>query len=98
MPAPRYYIVSYDICDRKRYREVHETVKGYGRRIHYSVFGCELAPRQCVEMERKLSEEINHDEDRILILDLGEIDREPEKLVTFLGTNPELTDGDQVVV
>ncbi len=98
MPSARYYLVSYDISDDKRYREVHKTMKGYGRRLHYSVFGCEITPKQKIELEQELSEHINHDEDRIMMLDLGDLDRNPEEVVTFLGKNPDLTEDDTIVV
>ncbi len=38
----RAYLVTYDICEAKRLREVFKTMRGHGDHLQYSVFRCEL--------------------------------------------------------
>lgn len=48
------YIVSYDIpSDRLRTR-IAKTLEGYGRRVQYSVFECDLAEKRYKELYEKL--------------------------------------------
>jgi CRISPR-associated protein Cas2 len=65
------YIVTYDVSDAKRLRRVYRVMRGYGRHLQLSVFQCELDARERVELGVKLREEINHDEDQVLFVDLG---------------------------
>ncbi len=65
------YIVTYDVCDDKRLRRVFQTMCGYGDRMQYSVFRCELSEQECVGLMAKLSEIIKHDEDQVLLFPLG---------------------------
>ena len=41
----RFY-VTYDVCDPKRLRRVFQILKGAGEHVQYSVFCCDLTPRQ----------------------------------------------------
>lgn len=36
------YIVVYDICDRKRLKQVSRCLSSYGRRVQKSVFECDI--------------------------------------------------------
>jgi CRISPR-associated endonuclease Cas2 len=45
----RWYLVSYDIRDPKRWRLAYKQLKGCGERIQYSLFRCRLSR---TEMER----------------------------------------------
>ena len=47
-------VVSYDISDDKRRRKVAEIMEGYGYRVQYSVFECNLNKKQMAEMKRAL--------------------------------------------
>lgn len=47
-------VVSYDISDDKRRREVAKIMEGYGYRVQYSVFECDLTGRQIQQMQRRL--------------------------------------------
>lgn len=67
----RVYIVSYDISDARRWRKVYKTVRGYGRRLQYSVFRCELLPEDKVRLVAKVDKLIHHEQDQILFVDLG---------------------------
>jgi CRISPR-associated protein Cas2 len=83
------YVVSYDIMDPKRLYRVHKTMKGFGEPIHYSVFRCDLTPKGRVEMMAALEELIKHDEDRVMIVDLGPIEGRVEDKIEFIGVHPD---------
>lgn len=68
------YIVTYDIRHRKRLRQVYKIMRGYGRHVQLSVFQCELDPRERIELRAKLGQEIQHDEDQVLFIDIGPAD------------------------
>ncbi len=71
MGGQKCYVVCYDIMNPKRLHQVHKTMKGFGDPIHYSVFRCLLNDKGKVELIAALFEIIKHDEDRIMIVDLG---------------------------
>jgi CRISPR-associated protein Cas2 len=92
------YVVSYDIMDPKRLHRVHKTMKGFGDTIHYSVFRCLLTDKGKVELIAALTGIIKHDEDRIMIVDLGPIDGRVEERIEFMGVHPSETESKAVVV
>lgn len=79
------FIVTYDICEPKRLRQVHKTLLGYGDHIQLSVFRCELNHRELVELRSKLSELIQSDEDQVLFASLGPVAGRAREAVTSLG-------------
>lgn len=70
----RIYLVTYDIADDKRLRRVFKKMNGYGERLQYSVFQCELSDRERAQMVAELDSLIHHTEDQILIFSLGQAD------------------------
>ena len=74
MAKERLYIVTYDIAEPKRWRQVFNTMKGYGQWLQLSVFQCRLTARRRAEMTTRLEALIQPLEDHILILDLGPAD------------------------
>ncbi len=92
------YVVSYDIMDHKRLYGVHKTMKGFGEPVHYSVFRCNLTPKGKVEMMAVLSDLIKHDEDRVMIVDLGPLEGKVEDRIEFLGAHPNETERKAIVV
>lgn len=81
---PRFYIVAYDIACPKRWRRIFKLMKGYGEWLQLSVFQCRLTPKQHAELIALLDGIIKHDEDHIILLDLGTAE-DIEPLVTSLG-------------
>jgi len=81
------YVVSYDIMDPKRLQKVHKTMKGFGDAVHYSVFRCDLTPKGRVEMIAALTDLIKHDEDRVMIIDLGPAEGMADDRIDFLGVH-----------
>jgi len=81
----RRYLVCYDIRDAKRLRRVFKCMQGYGDGLQYSVFYCELSAKEKVQMDAKLSDIINHKEDRVMIVDTGAVDATIKPTFEFLG-------------
>lgn len=81
------YIVSYDIREQKRLCRVHRAMLGFGEPLHYSVFRCDLTPRGRVEIVATLTELIDIDEDRVMIIDLGPVDGKALDRIEFIGVH-----------
>ena len=71
MPAERLCIVAYDIHDKRRWRQVHTIVGGYGDRLQLSVYQCRLTARRRIELAARLEQVIRRDQDSVVLLDLG---------------------------
>lgn len=82
------YVISYDIADDKRWRQVFRIMKGHGEWLQYSVFQCRLDRQRYVQIQVELNEAIHHREDHVLILDLGPVDS-ANPHVTSLGKSFE---------
>lgn len=65
------YLVCYDISDSKRLHKVHRKMKGYGEALQYSVFCCDLTTSEKTILWSELHALINHREDQILFVNLG---------------------------
>lgn len=78
------YIVTYDVRDPKRWRRVFRIMEGRGEWLQLSVFQCRLSRRGAAELTAALSDVIKHDEDHVVLLDLGPAD-EVKPRVTSLG-------------
>ena len=79
------FIVTYDICDPKRLREVFRIMKGGGEHLQLSVFRCELDARELVELQGALAETIHHGEDQVLFVDMGPADGRGRDCITAMG-------------
>jgi len=79
------YLVSYDICNDKRLRQVAKTLSGFGYRIQYSVFECCLEPMGLAECKAQLDSIIHHDDDQVLIIGLGNADNDAGLAIESLG-------------
>lgn len=67
----RLYFVIYDIADPKRWRRVFKTMQGYGEWTQLSVFQCRLSPLRRAELQADMEAAIHHEEDHVLIVDVG---------------------------
>jgi len=81
----RLYLVTYDVSDPKRLRKVFRTMRGFGEHLQLSVFQCDLTLMARVEMQAALEEIIHHEEDKVLIIDLGPTEARPVKSIEALG-------------
>lgn len=69
----RHYLVPYDISNDARLRRVHSIVRNFGHPVQYSVFLARLSDSQKAELMRRLEHAIHHDEDQVLLFDLGRV-------------------------
>jgi CRISPR-associated protein Cas2 len=76
-----FWVVSYDIADDKRRRKVVKVMEGYGRRVQFSVFECELNQTKLNRMERALKKAIHPEEDSIRFYPLNKADIEGIRLL-----------------
>ena len=79
------FIVSYDISDPKRLRQVYQLMRGWGDHLQLSVFQCELSAREVVELRAGLEEILHHDEDQVLFIDVGPVDGRGSRSIESLG-------------
>lgn len=84
----RRYLVAYDICEPKRLRKICKTMEGYGERLQYSVFVCDLNGMEVVGMKTDVGIHMNFAEDSLVIIDLGEPGH--GRPIEFLGTHRPL--------
>jgi CRISPR-associated protein Cas2 len=47
-------VISYDISDDRRRNKVARCLEGYGYRVQYSVFECDVDARQLLKLQREL--------------------------------------------
>jgi CRISPR-associated protein Cas2 len=81
----RHYVVSYDISDDRRRDQVFRTLYGYGNHAQYSVFFCELSDVELVRLRSTLRGLIHHQEDQVMIIDLGSNTQPLEEGLEVLG-------------
>lgn len=79
----RLYFVVYDIANSKRWRRVFRTMKGFGDWVQLSVFQCRLTRIRHAELIGELESLIHHDEDHLIIIDLGLADRVEPRVVSL---------------
>ena len=80
------YIVTYDIADPKRWRRVFRLMEGFGEWLQLSVFQCRLSAQRHAELIALLDGIIHHNEDHIVLLDIGHADQVVPRVVS-LGKN-----------
>lgn len=69
-----FWVVSYDIVDDKRRRQVVTVLESYGQRGQYSVFECTITDQQQMTLRAKLRDVIDEDEDDIRFYPLNQAD------------------------
>ena len=66
-----FVVIAYDVvCDRRRTR-LAKLLSGFGERVNYSVFECELRQRQFDGLIRAVLKLIDPAEDRVRYYELG---------------------------
>ena len=89
-----FYVISYDIPDNRRRAQLAKILKGFGRRVQYSVFEAHLNRTQYEELKRAVARIIDFSEDsvryyalcsactpRIEVPARGEITSDPQTIV-----------------
>jgi len=79
------YIVTYDVGDPKRLRQVFKVMKGFGQHLQLSVFRCDLSPMALALMKGKLLRIIQMEEDQVLIVDVGPSEGRGQEVFESLG-------------
>ena len=67
----RRYLVAYDVADPQRLTRTFKTMLGYGDRVQYSVFLCDLGRIEMIQLKSDLADILDYGEDRILVVDIG---------------------------
>jgi len=94
--ARRRYLVAYDIREDRRLRSVATCMEGYGDRIQYSVFVCDLSDQEVVAMRSDIETRIKSSEDSVMVIDLGRTDDSTRFL--FIGQHEPLPANEAVIV
>lgn len=77
------YIITYDVSDPKRWRKVFNLMKAYGEWLQLSVFQCRLSRTRHADLLATLDELIHHEDDHVLMLDLGVADQVTPRVVSL---------------
>ncbi len=83
--ARRRYLFSYDISDDKRRTRTFKVLDAWGDHAQFSVFFAELNSTELAGLKARLDRIIHHEEDQILILDLGPLTNPLEEGLECLG-------------
>lgn len=93
--ARRRYLLAYDIRDQRRLHAVAKCAEGFGDRIQYSVFVCDLSDMELVHLKANLETLIDRRQDSIMVIDLGSDDA---TRFTFMGQHLKLPDRSALIV
>lgn len=94
--ARRRYLVAYDIRDDRRLRSIAGCMEGYGTRIQYSVFICDLSFQEKIAMRSDIESLMKASEDSVMLIDLGHAGDSSRFL--FLGHHEKLPTSAAVIV
>ena len=73
-------------------------MKGFGDPVHYSVFRCNLSDKDKIELIAILTEIIKHDEDRIMIIDLGFLGSDVGRRIDLIGIHQEENNNSAIII
>jgi CRISPR-associated protein Cas2 len=59
------YVITYDIPCNKRRKKVADLLEGYGQRVQYSVFECQLSTEKYQNLRRQLRKKLKLEEDNV---------------------------------
>ena len=83
-----FYVVAYDIPNDKRRKKVSDLLEGYGKRVQYSVFECQLTPTKYDELRSRLKKSVKLSEDSVRFYPLS---RHTLGQVETWGVGPDVT-------
>ena len=92
------FLVCYDVADPRRLARTYRKMNGFGEPAQYSVFICDLSPKERALLETALTEILNLKEDRVLIVDMGPSEGRGRESFTTLGNARELPRRSAVIV
>ncbi len=79
------YFVCYDVADAKRLHQTFKKMNGFGDPVQYSVFVCDLSPKERILLVEALTDILNLGEDRVMIIDAGPAKGRGEQCFEVLG-------------
>ena len=82
------YFVCYDVRNPQRLLQTYKTMCGYGDRIQYSVFLCDLSDVELIMMRSDLEDVMNIKEDSLVIVNIGSVEKSEARIIT-VGTSFE---------
>ena len=91
-------IVSYDISDPKRWRQVYRTICGFGQHLQLSVFSRDLTAARRMQMIAALESAIDANEDQVLVIDLGPSQARPIHDIEAVGRPLAVRDRGPIVL
>jgi len=91
-------LVTYDIRDDKRLRQVYKTMRDFGDHLQYSVFECQFTATDLARCRHALADLIHHGQDQVLFIDLGPTEGRGDRVITALGQAYAPLDAPCVVV
>ncbi len=94
--ARRRYLVAYDIRDDRRLRSIAACMEGYGTRIQYSVFVCDLSDQEKIIMRGDIEALMRSSEDSVMVIDLGHAGDSTRFL--FLGHHEKLPSSTALII
>ena len=101
MTTRRHYIISYDIASGKegdkRRNKVFEALTNRGDHAQFSVFFCQLNPRELAELRAQIIDIVQTNVDQVLIVDLGPGHNPLENGLEYIG-KPFLVSSRVIVV
>ena len=92
------FLVCYDVANPRRLARTYRKMNGFGEPAQYSVFICDLSPKERALLETALTEILNLKEDRVLIVDMGPSEGRGRESFTTLGTARELPRRSAVII
>lgn len=95
--ADHLYVIAYDVRDPKRWRRLYKVMNGRGEWLQLSVFQARLSRRGLAELKAAITGVIKHDEDHVVVLDLGPAD-EVRPRVASLGKAFEAVTRQPIIV
>lgn len=84
------FVVAYDIREKRRLHNVHKAMMGFGDPLQYSVFICDLSPKELVNLKTTLRELIRGGEDSVAFIDLGPVSGTSARRIGFMGRSAQL--------
>jgi CRISPR-associated protein Cas2 len=76
-----FWVISYDVPNDRRRRQVAKILEGYGERVQYSVFECDLDEAKTTRLEIQLLRQIDEKEDDIRFYPLNRADIERARML-----------------
>ncbi len=92
------YLICYDIADPRRLRFVSKVLSNWGIRIQYSIFECNLTPKDLTICKAQLLKVIDRERDQVLFVKLGPTQSRGDRVIESMGKQYHGFDAPVIVV